>query len=159
MGKTLERQIEIAENAGWDVEVSGEYVNINTFTYSGEYYAASFHADNFAAEVQEESASFNPDDYVTHRLQEEQGCENIGELARLIVKGAAEIKEKLLDLSVALTEREAIKEMKYSEIIAKIDEYFTFFKFHSKNLTKTQEYKILELQDLVHELVIKQKEA
>lgn len=42
--------------------------------------------------------------------------------------------------------------MKYSEIIRGIDEIFDYFKFHNKNLTKTQDQKLKELQDLIHEL-------
>lgn len=42
--------------------------------------------------------------------------------------------------------------MKYSEIIGEIDNIFDYFKFHNKNLTKTQERKMQELQDLIHEL-------
>lgn len=38
--------------------------------------------------------------------------------------------------------------MKYSEIIREIDN----IRFHNKNLTKTQENKLQELQDLIHEL-------
>lgn len=44
--------------------------------------------------------------------------------------------------------------MKYSDIIRNIDDIFDYFKFHSKNLTKTQEYKLNDLQDLIHELRI-----
>lgn len=42
--------------------------------------------------------------------------------------------------------------MKYSEIIREIDNIFDYFRFHNKNLTKTQENKLQELQDLIHEL-------
>lgn len=42
--------------------------------------------------------------------------------------------------------------MKYSDIIHEIDSIFDYFRFHNKNLTKTQEQKLLELQDLIHEL-------
>jgi hypothetical protein len=42
--------------------------------------------------------------------------------------------------------------MKYSDIIREIDSIFDYFRFHDKNLTKTQEQKLLELQDLIHEL-------
>jgi hypothetical protein len=42
--------------------------------------------------------------------------------------------------------------MKYSDIIREIDSIFDYFRFHNKNLTKTQEQKLLELQDLIHEL-------
>lgn len=42
--------------------------------------------------------------------------------------------------------------MKYSEIIREIDSIFDYFRFHSKNLTKTQERKLQELQDLIHEM-------
>lgn len=42
--------------------------------------------------------------------------------------------------------------MKYSEIIREIDSIFEYFRFHSKNLTKTQEWKLQELQDLIHEM-------
>lgn len=42
--------------------------------------------------------------------------------------------------------------MKCSEIIREIDNIFDYFRFHSKNLTKAQEYKLQELQDLIHEL-------
>lgn len=42
--------------------------------------------------------------------------------------------------------------MKYSEIIREIDAIFDYFKFHSKNLTKKQEWKLQELQDLIHEM-------
>lgn len=42
--------------------------------------------------------------------------------------------------------------MKYSDIICEIDSIFDYFRFHNKNLTKTQEQKLLELQDLIHEL-------
>lgn len=42
--------------------------------------------------------------------------------------------------------------MKYSNIIREIDSIFDYFRFHNKNLTKTQEQKLLELQDLIHEL-------
>ena len=47
--------------------------------------------------------------------------------------------------------------MKYSEIVKNIDDIFDYFKFHNKNLTKTQFDKILELQDLVHDLKITEK--
>ena len=42
--------------------------------------------------------------------------------------------------------------MKYSEIIREIDNIFDYFKFHSKNLTKKQEWTLQELQDLIHEM-------
>lgn len=42
--------------------------------------------------------------------------------------------------------------MKYSDIICEIDSIFDYFEFHNKNLTKTQEQKLIELQDLIHEL-------
>lgn len=42
--------------------------------------------------------------------------------------------------------------MKYSDIIREIDSIFDYFRFHNKNLTKTQEQKLLELQDLICEL-------
>lgn len=42
--------------------------------------------------------------------------------------------------------------MKYSEIIAAIDSIFSFFQYHNKNLTKQQYEKLLELQDLIHDL-------
>ena len=42
--------------------------------------------------------------------------------------------------------------MKYSDIIREIDCIFDFFRQHSKNLTKKQELKLQELQDLIHEL-------
>lgn len=42
--------------------------------------------------------------------------------------------------------------MKYSEIIRSIDNIFDYFKFHNKNLTKEQSYKLEELQNLIHEL-------
>lgn len=42
--------------------------------------------------------------------------------------------------------------MKYSDIIREIDNIFDYFKFHSRNLTKAQEHKLIELQDLIHEL-------
>lgn len=42
--------------------------------------------------------------------------------------------------------------MKYSNIIREIDSIFDYFEFHNKNLTKTQEQKLIELQDLIHEL-------
>lgn len=41
---------------------------------------------------------------------------------------------------------------KYSELIQRIDEIFSYFNYHNKNLTKTQYFKILELQDLIHEM-------
>ena len=44
--------------------------------------------------------------------------------------------------------------MKYSEIVKNIDDIFDYFRFHNKNLTKAQFDKILELQDLVHDLRI-----
>lgn len=44
--------------------------------------------------------------------------------------------------------------MKYSDIIKNIDDIFDYFKFHSKNLTKTQEYKLDDLRNLIHELRI-----
>lgn len=44
--------------------------------------------------------------------------------------------------------------MKYSDIIRNIDDIFDYFKFHSKNLTKTQEYKLDDLRNLIHELRI-----
>lgn len=46
--------------------------------------------------------------------------------------------------------------MKYSEIIREIDNIFSFFRYHSKNLTKEQEYKLQDLQNLIHELRIKE---
>lgn len=42
--------------------------------------------------------------------------------------------------------------MKYSDIIRDIDSIFDYFRQHNKNLTKTQEMKLQELQDLIHEL-------
>lgn len=42
--------------------------------------------------------------------------------------------------------------MKYSDIIRQIDDIFDYFRFHSKNLTKTQEMKLQELQNLIHEM-------
>lgn len=42
--------------------------------------------------------------------------------------------------------------MKYSDIIREIDCIFDYFRWHNKNLTKTQEMKLQELQDLIHEL-------
>lgn len=42
--------------------------------------------------------------------------------------------------------------MKYSEIVEAIDNVFSFFQFHNKNLTKAQEHKLWELQDLIHEM-------
>lgn len=42
--------------------------------------------------------------------------------------------------------------MKNSEIIYEIDSIFDYFRFHNKNLTKTQEQKLEELQNLIHEL-------
>lgn len=42
--------------------------------------------------------------------------------------------------------------MKYSEIIREIDHIFDYFKFHNRNLTKTQEGKLEDLQNLIHEL-------
>lgn len=42
--------------------------------------------------------------------------------------------------------------MKYSDIIRDIDSIFDYFRQHSKNLTKKQELKLQELQDLIHEL-------
>jgi hypothetical protein len=47
--------------------------------------------------------------------------------------------------------------MKYSEIIRSIDDIFDYFKFHNKNMTKAQEEKLYELQDLIHELRITQE--
>lgn len=44
------------------------------------------------------------------------------------------------------------KSMKYSEILANIDDIFDFFKFHNRNLTNKQYQYLLDLQDLVHEL-------
>lgn len=44
--------------------------------------------------------------------------------------------------------------MKYSDIIRDIDSIFDYFRFHNKNLTKTQEMKLQELQDLIHEMRI-----
>lgn len=44
--------------------------------------------------------------------------------------------------------------MKYSDIIRNIDDIFDYFKFHSKNLTKAQEYKLDDLRNLIHELRI-----
>ncbi len=48
--------------------------------------------------------------------------------------------------------------MKYSDIIKNIDDIFDYFKFHNKNLTKTQEYKLYDLQNLIHELRIAMEE-
>lgn len=42
--------------------------------------------------------------------------------------------------------------MKYSDIIRDIDSIFDYFRQRNKNLTKTQELKLQELQDLIHEL-------
>lgn len=42
--------------------------------------------------------------------------------------------------------------MKNSEIFYEIDNIFDYFRFHNKNLTKTQEQKLEELQNLIHEL-------
>lgn len=45
--------------------------------------------------------------------------------------------------------------MKYSDIIKEIDNTFDYFKYHNKNLTKEQQYKLYELQNLIHELRLK----
>lgn len=42
--------------------------------------------------------------------------------------------------------------MKYNDIIREIDNIFDYFRYHNKNLTITQEEKLRELQDLIHEL-------
>nr|DAF27286.1 MAG TPA: hypothetical protein [Caudoviricetes sp.] len=42
--------------------------------------------------------------------------------------------------------------MKYSDIIRDIDSIFDYFRQRDKNLTKVQERKLQELQDLIHEL-------
>lgn len=42
--------------------------------------------------------------------------------------------------------------MKYSDIIRQIDDIFDYFRFHNKNLTKTQDIKLQELQNLIHEM-------
>lgn len=47
--------------------------------------------------------------------------------------------------------------MLYSEIIRSIDEIFSYFKFHNKNMTNVQIGKLYELQDLIHELRITQE--
>lgn len=47
--------------------------------------------------------------------------------------------------------------MKYSDIICEIDNIFNYFRFNNKNLTKEQEQKLHELQDLIHELRIMSK--
>lgn len=44
--------------------------------------------------------------------------------------------------------------MKYSEIIREIDSIFDYFRFYNKNLTKTQEMKLQELQNLIHKMRI-----
>ena len=44
------------------------------------------------------------------------------------------------------------------EIIENIINIFDYFKFHSKNLTKTQEYKLNDLRNLIHELRIAMEE-
>lgn len=48
--------------------------------------------------------------------------------------------------------------VKYSELTYKIDEIFSYFQYHNKNLTKEQYFKILELQDLIHEMRLKQED-
>lgn len=48
--------------------------------------------------------------------------------------------------------------MKYSDIIRNIDDIFDYFRFHNKNLTKTQEYKLNDLHNLIHELRIAMEE-
>lgn len=45
-------------------------------------------------------------------------------------------------------------ERKTSEVIREICDIFDYFEFHNKNLTKKQEYKIVELKNLIHELKI-----
>lgn len=49
--------------------------------------------------------------------------------------------------------------MKYSEIISEIANIFDYFKFHNKNLTKAQEFKLQDLKDLIHELHKIEKES
>lgn len=44
--------------------------------------------------------------------------------------------------------------MKYSDIIREIDSIFDYFRSHNKNLTKTQEMKLQELQNLIHKMRI-----
>lgn len=46
----------------------------------------------------------------------------------------------------------------YSELIYKIDKIFSYFQYHNKNLTKEQCFKILELQDLIHEMRLNQED-
>lgn len=40
----------------------------------------------------------------------------------------------------------------YTRLQEETDAIFNYFKFHSKNLTKKQEWKLQELQDLIHEM-------
>lgn len=42
--------------------------------------------------------------------------------------------------------------MEYHNIMRKIDDVFDYFRYHNKNLTKTQEWKLQELQDLISAL-------
>lgn len=42
--------------------------------------------------------------------------------------------------------------VEYTRLQEETNAIFDYFKFHSKNLTKKQEWKLQELQDLIHEM-------
>ena len=44
--------------------------------------------------------------------------------------------------------------MKYSEIVSTIDKNLDYLKHHNKNMTKAQDYAVMELQDAIHELFV-----
>ena len=49
--------------------------------------------------------------------------------------------------------------MEYREIISEIANIFDYFKLHNKNLTKAQEFKLQDLQDLIYKLHKIKKES
>lgn len=48
--------------------------------------------------------------------------------------------------------------MKYSEIVSTIDKNMDYLKHHNKNMTKSQDYAVLDLQDAIQELFTMLKE-
>lgn len=49
--------------------------------------------------------------------------------------------------------------MKYSEIVSTIENSLDYLKYHNKNMTKSQDYAVMDLQDAIQELfsMIKEK--
>lgn len=44
--------------------------------------------------------------------------------------------------------------MKYSEIVATIDKNLDYLKHHNKNMTKAQDFAVIDLQDAIHDLFV-----